>query len=213
MERQAWNRSGESGSWSSKNEALHLAGVEQACAAYGAVARVFLADRDPFDSLSSEGNLTAAFAGWTQSADQCSLLLDRLRATLHVPILVIVLEPNPWLLREALKVHPTVACSPVPNNYLRGFIEAAIAAKQARLVRVERHDKLEEFGRKLGLTPRELEVLKAAGRGVGREAIAHALGVRPSTVHSHIHAILEKGHAMYPARSLAELVHLALRDM
>jgi DNA-binding NarL/FixJ family response regulator len=55
-----------------------------------------------------------------------------------------------------------------------------------------------------GLTEAETRVARGLQRGLGDEAIAQALGVKVSTVRSHIREVLEKTGA----RSKLELAHL-----
>jgi DNA-binding NarL/FixJ family response regulator len=67
------------------------------------------------------------------------------------------------------------------------------------------HDHLDAPALRVGLTPRELEVLKLLAEGDDQHGIAKKLFVSPRTVGKHIEHILAK----LPARSRAEAVALA----
>ena len=134
----------------------------------------------------------------------------------RLPLLLLSSAPTPEFLQTAFCTCTVVARLPMVDADLRTFVESGVALmhKDERAPRGTPSygaERSVRWAREFHLTERELQVLQAAVSGVTRREMPSVLRVAPSTVRSHVRAILGKCRITYEARNLSELVNDLLR--
>lgn len=167
-------------------------------------------------------DLTAAYVAWSGQRGRYifDLAFSATRPS-SFSLLLVASVPTPELLKlvfHAQEVgHHNVRLVPAPvaEGDVRPFIEASIkrnqASQDASQADVDLVEHVRSQGVEVGLTARELQVLQLAMAGVERSSLAGRLRIAPSTLRSHVRAILGKFAIHTPARSMAELVNVLLR--
>jgi hypothetical protein len=187
---------------------------------YGEVSVVSGVSR-ALDALSK--NPAPMVAGLTWSTGSGELLRD-LSGSEHpdyVSLLVVCVSPTADLVRqifyaqERRRLDVRLVCTPVRDEDVHLFIASSMHRRHPRDDRPQISDVGTALGRRVGLTSRELDVLRCALSGLDRSSMVHTLAVRPSTLRSHARAILGKfmvRYPQYPVRNLVELVNVLLRQ-
>jgi DNA-binding CsgD family transcriptional regulator len=168
--------------------------------------------------LSTNPSLVAA--GLTWSLDAGRLLREAwVTRPGRFSLLVVCSSPTTEIVRQVFyaqergRFDVRLVCAPVADEDVHLFISSGLHRRQARNDRPQNPDVGATLGRRVGLTSREMDVLRCALSGVARSSMVQTLSVRPSTLRSHARAILGKfmvRYPQYPVRNLVELVNVLL---
>jgi FixJ family two-component response regulator len=123
-----------------------------------------------------------------------------------LPILVLTGLTRPEYINESHHLRAEIACKPVAEADLLGFVQRAIAFErvpQRRLGRV-----IDELAREAALTPHEVEIVASALADIPRPALRKQLGISENTLKTRVRILLGKtGHT-----SLGALAKQLLRE-
>jgi len=123
-----------------------------------------------------------------------------------LPVLVLTGLYDPAYINRSHALQTEVACKPITQADLVGFVQRAIAFERVPEQRLARL--VDELAREIALTPNEVEIVAAAVADVPRAALAHQLGVSQNTLKTRVRNLLGKtGHG-----SLDGLVKQLLRE-
>jgi DNA-binding NarL/FixJ family response regulator len=123
-----------------------------------------------------------------------------------LPVLVLTGLYDPAYINRSHALQTEVACKPIDQTDLVGFVQRAIAFERVPERRLARL--VDELAREVALTPNEVELVAAALADVPRAALAEQLAVSENTLKTRVRNLLGKtGHG-----SLHALVKQLLRE-
>jgi DNA-binding NarL/FixJ family response regulator len=123
-----------------------------------------------------------------------------------LPVLVLTGLYDPAYINRSHALQTEVACKPIAQADLVGFVQRAIAFERVPERRLARL--IDELARQVALTPNEVELVAAALADVPRAALAEQLAISENTLKTRVRNLLAKiGHG-----SLDALVKQLLRE-
>lgn len=127
-----------------------------------------------------------------------------------LPVLVLTARAEAALINRAHLLRAEYHCKPTHRSSLRGFLRRAIALERVEDQRISWA--IDETSRRLGLTPREVDLLVAAVAGVPRKVLADELGVTENTLKTQVRGLLRKCDASTLEELARATLQLALAD-
>jgi len=107
-----------------------------------------------------------------------------------LPVLVLTGLYDPAYINRSHALQTEVACKPITQADLVGFVQRAIAFERVPERRLARL--VDELAREVALTPNEVEIVAAALADVPRAALAEQLAVSENTLKTRVRNLLGK---------------------
>ncbi len=137
---------------------------------------------------------------WLPDGSSLDMLENARREGLRTPTLMLTGDVDVRLANRAQLLGAEMAYKPDVMANVLVFVDRIIGARAPRTA--PRIGGLENAATEAGLSPRELDVLRASRRGLSREEVAETLGLSKNTVKTMMRRLLAKGEA----RSASELI-------
>lgn len=137
---------------------------------------------------------------WLPDGLALELLEHARREGLRTPALLLTDDVDPRLANRAQLLGAEVAYKPDVMANVLVFVDRVIGVRAPRTA--PRIGGLENAATGAGLSPREIDVLRASRRGLSRAQVAETLGLSENTVKTMMRRLLAKGEA----RSASELI-------
>jgi DNA-binding NarL/FixJ family response regulator len=171
-------------------------------------------------TLDPEAGATVALVEAQGSVGETAALLRRIQASLSLPLVIVGAEVNET---ELLELVEAGCCGCVPRDAaLRDLLDAIqnvccgrvecspyLAALVSARIRELSHD-LTGDEKSPSLTPREVEVLRLAARGMSNKEIAGHLRIWLQTVKSHLHNVYTRLGVRTRRAAVAKALRLGL---
>lgn len=140
------------------------------------------------------------FDVWLPDGSALDLLETARREGLRTPALLLTSDVDARLANRAQLLGAEMAYKPDVMANVLVFVDRVIGVRAPRAA--PRIGGLENAATEAGLSPRELDVLRASRRGLSRAQVAETLGLSENTVKTMMRRLLAKGEA----RSASELI-------
>jgi DNA-binding NarL/FixJ family response regulator len=118
------------------------------------------------------------------------LLEDARRVGHPAPCLIATTTPTPSLLNRAHLLGASCVALPEISANVCAFVERALSARASADARLAHRAR--SLADRVGLTPREREILELVARGAPRRILARRLGVSENTLKTHVKRLLAK---------------------